>query len=93
MTTIPVPSTDLVVSVEPLFTEAERTALVGFLAGYSGLHGTPWLLGWVTARNGPHPDRGGAPCPSPSPRRRPVRGWTTCRRYDRGDDRDSASSL
>jgi hypothetical protein len=35
MTTIA--STDIVVSVEPLFTEAERTALVGFLAGYSGL--------------------------------------------------------
>src|SRR5664279_3427268 len=30
-------STDIVVSVEPLFTEAERSALVGFLAGYSGL--------------------------------------------------------
>ncbi len=30
-------STDVVVSVEPLFTEAERSALVGFLAGYTGL--------------------------------------------------------
>jgi site-specific recombinase XerD len=31
------PSADLVVSVEPLFTDAERVALAGFLAGYSGL--------------------------------------------------------
>jgi integrase/recombinase XerD len=37
MTTTTIPSADVVVSVEPLFTEAERTALVGFLAGYSGL--------------------------------------------------------
>ena len=35
--TTTVPSTDVVVSVEPLFTEAERIALAGFLAGYSGL--------------------------------------------------------
>jgi integrase/recombinase XerD len=32
-----IPSTDIVVSVEPLFTEPERIALTGFLAGYSGL--------------------------------------------------------
>jgi integrase/recombinase XerD len=37
MTTTINPSTELVGSVEPLFTEAERTALMGFLAGYSGL--------------------------------------------------------
>ncbi len=35
--TTTIASTDIVVSVEPLFTEDERTALVGFLAGYSGL--------------------------------------------------------
>jgi integrase/recombinase XerD len=35
--TTTVPSTDIVVSVEPLFTQDERTALAGFLAGYSGL--------------------------------------------------------
>src|SRR5664279_557671 len=35
--TTTIPSTDIVVSVEPLFTEAERVALAGFLAGYSGL--------------------------------------------------------
>jgi integrase len=35
--TTTIPSTDIVVSVEPLFTEAERIALGGFLAGYSGL--------------------------------------------------------
>src|SRR3954471_8684536 len=35
--TTTIPSTELVVPVEPLFTEAERTALVGFLASYSGL--------------------------------------------------------
>src|SRR5664279_785070 len=35
--TTTVPSTDLVVSVEPLFTQDEQTALAGFLAGYSGL--------------------------------------------------------
>ena len=35
--TTTIPSTDVVVSVEPLFTEAERAALAGFLAGYSGL--------------------------------------------------------
>ena len=35
--TTTVQSTDIVVSVEPLFTEAERIALAGFLAGYSGL--------------------------------------------------------
>jgi hypothetical protein len=39
MTTI-TPSTDIVVSVEPLFTGAERIALPGFLAGDSGL--TQW---------------------------------------------------
>jgi integrase/recombinase XerD len=32
-----IPSTEVVVSVEPLFTEAERIALAGFLPGYSGL--------------------------------------------------------
>jgi len=36
MTTIS-SSTDVTVHVEPLFTDAERTALAGFLAGYSGL--------------------------------------------------------
>lgn len=36
MTTTTSP-TAVVVSVEPLFTEAERIALAGFLAGYSGL--------------------------------------------------------
>ena len=35
--TTTIPSTDIVVSVEPLFTDAERAALAGFLAGYSGL--------------------------------------------------------
>lgn len=35
--TTTIPSADLVVSVEPLFTEAERIALAGILAGYSGL--------------------------------------------------------
>lgn len=30
-------STDVAVAVEELFTAGERTALVGFLAGYSGL--------------------------------------------------------
>jgi site-specific recombinase XerD len=35
--TTTIPSTDVVVSVEPLFTETERIALAGFLAGYSGL--------------------------------------------------------
>lgn len=35
--TTTIPSTDLVVSVEPLFTADERIALAGFLAGYSGL--------------------------------------------------------
>ncbi|MEP7025813.1 MAG: hypothetical protein ABJB47_18835, partial [Actinomycetota bacterium] len=30
-------STDILVSVDPLFTEAERVTLAGFLAGYSGL--------------------------------------------------------
>ena len=35
--TTTIPSTDIVVSVEPLFTEGERIALAGFLAGYSGL--------------------------------------------------------
>jgi integrase/recombinase XerD len=35
--TTTIPSTDIVVSVEPLFSEAERIALAGFLAGYSGL--------------------------------------------------------
>jgi hypothetical protein len=35
--TTAIPSTDIVVSVEPLFTDAERAALAGFLAGYSGL--------------------------------------------------------
>jgi integrase/recombinase XerD len=36
MTTTP-PSTGVLVSVDPLFTEAERIALAGFLAGYGGL--------------------------------------------------------
>jgi site-specific recombinase XerD len=31
------PTTDIVVSVEPLFSEAERLALAGFLARYRGL--------------------------------------------------------
>ena len=31
------PTTDIIVSVEPLFTDGERVALAGFLAGYSGL--------------------------------------------------------
>jgi site-specific recombinase XerD len=35
--TTTIPSTDVAVSVEPLFTETERIALAGFLAGYSGL--------------------------------------------------------
>src|SRR5947208_3631718 len=35
--TTTIASTDIVVSVEPVFTEAERIALAGFLAGYSGL--------------------------------------------------------
>src|SRR3954454_19346363 len=35
--TTTIPSTDIVVSVKPLFTEPERIALAGFLAGYSGL--------------------------------------------------------
>lgn len=35
--TTTVPSTEVVVSVEPLFTEAERIALTGFLPSYSGL--------------------------------------------------------
>ena len=35
--TTTIPSTDVVVSVEPLFAEDERIALAGFLAGYSGL--------------------------------------------------------
>lgn len=35
--TTTIPSTDIVVSVEPLFTQAERIALAGFLAGYTGL--------------------------------------------------------
>ncbi|MCW2538490.1 MAG: integrase [Frankiales bacterium] len=37
MTTTTIESTDVVVAVEPLFSEAERIALAGFLAGYSGL--------------------------------------------------------
>lgn len=36
MTTI-ISSTDIVVSVDPLFSAAERSALAGFLAGYGGL--------------------------------------------------------
>jgi integrase/recombinase XerD len=35
--TTTIPSTDIVMSVEPLFTTDERIALAGFLAGYSGL--------------------------------------------------------
>lgn len=35
--TTTIPSADLAVSVEPLFTEAERIALAGILAAYSGL--------------------------------------------------------
>ena len=35
--TTTIPSTDIVVSVEPLFSPAEQLALAGFLAGYSGL--------------------------------------------------------
>lgn len=35
--TTTIASTDIVVSVEPLFTAGERSALAGFLAGYSGL--------------------------------------------------------
>lgn len=35
--TTTISSTDIVVSTEPLFTGAERSALAGFLAGYSGL--------------------------------------------------------
>jgi hypothetical protein len=35
--TATISSTDIVVSVEPLFSEGERIALAGFLAGYSGL--------------------------------------------------------
>ncbi|MDT4913592.1 MAG: hypothetical protein QOC66_2720 [Pseudonocardiales bacterium] len=35
--TTTVPSTDVVVSIEPLFSDGERIALAGFLAGYSGL--------------------------------------------------------
>src|SRR5665213_2566738 len=35
--TTTVSSTEVVVSVEPLFTESERIALSGFLASYSGL--------------------------------------------------------
>lgn len=35
--TTTIPSTNIVVSVEPLFTEVERSALAGFLAGYRGL--------------------------------------------------------
>jgi hypothetical protein len=35
--TTTISSTDIVVSIEPLFTTAERSALGGFLAGYSGL--------------------------------------------------------
>jgi integrase/recombinase XerD len=31
------PATDVVPVTEPLFTDAERVALAGFLAGYSGL--------------------------------------------------------
>jgi site-specific recombinase XerD len=37
MTTIPLsPSTEIAVVIEPLFSDAERAALAGFLAGYSG---------------------------------------------------------
>jgi hypothetical protein len=35
--TTTIPSTEVVVSIKPLFTDAERSALVGFLAGYRGL--------------------------------------------------------
>src|SRR4051812_15215001 len=35
--TTTIPSTDIVVSVQPLFTDGERVALAGFLAGYGGL--------------------------------------------------------
>jgi hypothetical protein len=35
--TTTMPSTELVVPVEPLFSQDEQTALAGFLAGYSGL--------------------------------------------------------
>ena len=42
--TTTIPSTDIVVPVEPLFTEAERVALAGFLAGYRGLTGDAYAL-------------------------------------------------
>lgn len=35
--TTTIPRADVVVSVEPLFSEGERIALSGFLAGYNGL--------------------------------------------------------
>ena len=35
--TTTVPSSEIAVSVEPLFTTDERIALAGFLASYSGL--------------------------------------------------------
>jgi integrase/recombinase XerD len=35
--TTTIPTTDIAVSIEPLFTTDERIALAGFLAGYSGL--------------------------------------------------------
>jgi len=37
MTTIPTAATEVVVHVEPLFSDGEGLALAGFLAGYSGL--------------------------------------------------------
>jgi integrase/recombinase XerD len=37
MTTISSAATEVVVHVEPLFSDGERHALAGFLAGYSGL--------------------------------------------------------
>src|SRR5437588_11704424 len=42
--TTTVASKDVVVSGEPLFTDAERLALAGFLAGYSGLTGDAYSL-------------------------------------------------
>jgi integrase/recombinase XerD len=53
-------SIDVVVHVEPLFTDAERIALAGFLAGYSGLTRDAYALdlrrhsAWCQ-RNGQHP--------------------------------------
>jgi hypothetical protein len=80
------PSTSLV-TIQPTFTESERLALAGFLAGYRGLTREAYTLdlrqftAWCRARHdvgnviGPTPESAGFGSPLPQVGGPPGRAW------------------